>query len=128
MSQVGCEVCKKAQSFSDAVRCGECNNPVLFEKTLDFIECPVCGSQHLYRKKDFNQAIGCIIILIGALLVPWTYGISLLVLSFVDYLLYHRIKDSVECYKCKSEFKDVVVPELLKPFDHHTAEQYESQY
>jgi uncharacterized CHY-type Zn-finger protein len=128
VSQLDCEVCKKTQSFSNAVQCGECNNPALFENILDFKECPICGSKHLYRKKDFNQAIGCIIILIGALLVPWTYGLSLLILSFIDYLLYRRIKDSVECYKCKSEFKDVVVPESLKPFDHHMAEQYESQY
>ncbi len=34
-------------------------------------------------------------------------------------------KDSVECYKCKSEFKDVLVPDRLNPFDHHTAELYE---
>ena len=97
----------------------------LFESNLDFVECPVCGCEHFYRKKDFNQAIGCIVILIGALLVPWTYGISLLVLSIVDYLLYRRVKDSVECYKCKSEFKDVLVPDRLNPFDHHTAELYE---
>ncbi|MGY8780061.1 MAG: hypothetical protein ACKVJJ_00190 [Fidelibacterota bacterium] len=127
MSQVDCEVCQKIQSYSEAKTCGECHNSQLFENNLDFSECPVCSSKHLYRKKDFNQAVGCIVILIGALLVPWTYGLSLLVLSLVDYLLYRRIKDSVECYKCKSEFKDIIVPEMLKPFDHHTAEQFESQ-
>jgi len=128
MSQLDCEVCKKAQSFSEASRCLDCHNPNLFKSNLDFSECPVCGSKHLYRKKDFNQAIGCIVILIGALLVPWTYGISLLVLSLVDYLLYRRIKDSAECYKCKTEFKNVAVPKKLEPFDHHIAELYEPTY
>ena len=126
MSLVDCEVCKKVQPFSEAARCGECNNPDLFKRTLDFLECPVCSSKHLYKKKDFNTAVGCIIILIGALLVPWTYGLSLLVLSLVDLLLYHRIKDSIECYKCKSEFKDIILTEALTPFDHHMAELYES--
>ncbi|MDP6339114.1 MAG: hypothetical protein QF842_02160 [Candidatus Marinimicrobia bacterium] len=125
MIQVDCEVCKKTQSFSEAARCGECNNPELFNNFLNFSECPVCGCKHLYRKKDFNQAVGCIIILIGALLVPWTYGISLLVLALADYLLYRRVKDSVECYKCKSEYINVVVQDSIKPFDHHTAELYE---
>lgn len=126
MSLIECEVCKKTKPFSEASNCGECDSPQLFVNPLDFTQCPVCECNHLYRKKDFNQAVGCMIILIGALLVPWTYGLSLLVLSLVDYLLYRRIKDSVECYKCKSEFKDVSVPEHLKPFDHHIAELYET--
>ena len=56
----------------------------------------MCGCQNLYRKKDFNQVIGCLIILIGAILVPWTYGLSLIIISLVDFLLYRRVKDSVE--------------------------------
>jgi len=125
VSRLDCEICKKTKSFPEALYCNECQKPVLFESNLDFVECPVCGCEHFYRKKDFNQAVGCIVILIGALLVPWTYGISLLVLSIIDYLLYRRVKDSVECYKCKSEFKDVIVPDKLTPFDHHIAELYE---
>ena len=42
-----------------------------------------------------------------------------------DLFLYKKVKDSIECYKCKAEFKDVDVPPLLKDFDHHTAEMYE---
>ena len=63
--------------------------------------------------------------LIGAILVPWTYGISLLILSIIDYLLYRRIKDSVECYKCKSEFKNLSITIEMEPFNHHIAELYE---
>lgn len=126
MSLIECEVCNKTLSFSESKDCADCKSPQLFTNPLDFTECPVCGCKDLYRKKDFNQAIGCIIILIGAVLVPWTYGLSLLVLSLVDYLLYRRIKDSAECYKCKSEFKDTGIPHHLKPFDHHIAELYES--
>ena len=92
---------------------------------MDFSFCPICESKHLYKKKDFNQALGCIIILIGALFVPWTYGLSLIFLSGLDYFLYRRIKDSVECYKCKTEFKNINVPTSLEPFDHHIAELYE---
>ena len=127
MKNIDCEVCKSEKSFSDAIHCKECNNPNLFEEDMDFSICPICGCKDLYRKKDFNQANGCIIILIGAILVPWTYGISLLVLSLLDFFLYKRVKDSVECYKCKSEYKNIVVPAEIKSFDHHTADLYETK-
>ena len=91
MSYLDCEQCKMKMHFEDARECNQCQQPELFNSTLDFSCCPICGSNHFYRKKDFNQAIGCIIILIGAILVPWTYGISLLILSIIDYLLYRRI-------------------------------------
>jgi len=127
LKNIDCEVCKIEKSFSDAIHCKECNNPNLFEEDMDFSICPICGCKDLYRKKDFNQAVGCIIILIGAILVPWTYGISLLVLSLLDFFLYKRVKDSVECYKCKSEYKNIVVPAEIKSFDHHTADLYETK-
>ena len=88
--------------------------------------CPACGCKHLYKKKDFNQTLGCLIILVGAVFVPVTYGLSLVVLFLLDLLLYSRIKDSIECYKCKTEYKNVVVPKNMMSFDHHIAEIYEN--
>ncbi len=87
--------------------------------------CPECGCKHLYKKKDFNQSLGCLIILIGAVFVPFTYGLSLAVLFLFDLILYSRTKDLIECYKCKVEFKDVTVPKYFTVFDHHIAEIYE---
>ena len=88
-------------------------------------KCPECGCKHLYKKKDFNQSLGCLIILIGAVFVPFTYGLSLAVLFLFDLILYSRTKDLIECYKCKVEFKDVTVPKYFTVFDHHIAEIYE---
>ena len=88
--------------------------------------CPECGCKDLYKKKDFNQTFGCLIILVGAVFVPVTYGLSLVVLFLLDLLLYSRIKDSIECYKCKTEYKNVVVPKNMMSFDHHIAEIYEN--
>ena len=89
-------------------------------------KCPACGCKHLYKKKDFNQTLGCLIILVGAVFVPLTYGISLVALFLLDLLLYGKIKDSVECYKCKTEYKNIVVPKNVMSFDHHIAEIYEN--
>ena len=89
-------------------------------------KCPACGCKHLYKKKDFNQTLGCLVIIVGAVFVPVTYGLSLVLLFLLDLFLYSRIKDSVECYKCKIESKNVVVPKNFTNFDHHTAEIYEN--
>ena len=78
------------------------------------------------KKKDFNHTLGCLIILVGAVFVPLTYGISLVALFLLDLLLYGKIKDSVECYKCKTEYKNIVVPKNMMSFDHHIAEIYEN--
>jgi DNA-directed RNA polymerase subunit RPC12/RpoP len=68
--------------------------------------CPICGSKHLYRQRDFNRALGCLLVAIGAALVPWTYGLSLIVLSAVDFLLYRRLQYSPVCYRCDTVFRD----------------------
>ena len=68
--------------------------------------CPVCGCKHLYRQRDVNRALGCLLVAIGAALVPWTYGISLIVLSAVDFFFYRRLSLSVVCYRCDTVFRD----------------------
>ena len=76
MKKIDCEICKKSKIFLDALSCEECHSPKYFNNELTFDICPICGCKDLYKKKDFNQAIGCLIILIGAIFVPWTNGIS----------------------------------------------------
>jgi hypothetical protein len=68
--------------------------------------CAMCGCEHLYRQRDFNRGLGCLLVLLGAIFVPWTYGLSLVALSLVDLWLYHRLSDSVVCYRCDTVFRD----------------------
>ncbi|MCP4204706.1 MAG: hypothetical protein GY769_22590 [bacterium] len=68
--------------------------------------CALCGCQHLYRQRDFNRGLGCLLVLIGAAFVPWTYGLSLVALSLVDLWLYKRLSDSVVCYRCDTVYRD----------------------
>jgi len=55
---------------------------------FDFSKCPHCKCEHFYRQKDFNRAIGCLVILIGAVFVPLTYGLSLVIVAIADWILY----------------------------------------
>lgn len=68
--------------------------------------CPLCGCRHLYRQRDFNRALGCGLVALGAALVPWTFGLSLIAFGLVDLWLYRRLKDAVVCYKCDTVFRD----------------------
>lgn len=68
--------------------------------------CPICGCRHLYRQRDFNRALGCLLVAIGAALVPWTFGLSLPVFGLVDLWLYRRLRDAVVCYRCDTVYRD----------------------
>lgn len=68
--------------------------------------CPLCGCRHLYRQRDFNRALGCGLVALGAVLVPWTFGLSLVVCSLIDLWLYRRLRDAVVCYKCDTVYRD----------------------
>ncbi len=79
--------------------------------------CPVCGCRHLYRQRDFNRALGCILVALGAVLVPWTYGLSLVVLALADLGLYYWLSDAVVCYRCDTVFRDARPHDRQKDFE-----------
>lgn len=90
-----------------------------------FTSCPLCQCKQFYIQKDFNQLIGCLVMLIGIVLVPKSYGLSLPVFALIDWLLYRKVKTMVICYKCGAEFRGFSVPENLKPFLHHIGAKYD---
>ena len=90
-----------------------------------FDYCPVCECRQFYLSKDFNQLTGCIIMFIGIILVPWTYGLSLPVFALVDWLLYRRVASIINCYRCGSEFKGMSTDKRFKSFLHHIGLKYD---
>ena len=90
-----------------------------------FEGCPVCGGRQFYLQKDFNQALGCLIMLIGIALVPWTFALSLPIFALFDWFLHKRVPTIVICYKCLSEFRGFQILPHFKPFLHHIGEKYD---
>ncbi len=90
-----------------------------------FENCPICQCRQFYAQKDFNQAMGCLIMLIGIVLVPWTYGLSLPIFWLVDLYFYRRVPTMAVCYQCGAEIRNVPIPEHLKPFLHPIGEKYD---
>ncbi len=68
--------------------------------------CPLCGSRHLYRQRDFHRGLGCMLVLVGAALAPWTFGLSLVGFSLLDWWLWRRLPDAVVCYRCDTVYRD----------------------
>jgi hypothetical protein len=86
--------------------------------------CPSCGAKDLYRQKDFPRKIAIPIVGVAALLVPWTYGLSLIVAAVIDFILYRRTKWMTVCYKCRAEFRGIALNPAHKEFDRHLDELY----
>ena len=106
--------------------CGNETIQVSAEK-WPFDVCPHCDCNQFYRRKDFNQLLGCLIIIVGALFVPFTYGLSLVVVLLADLILYRRVAELMVCYKCGTEFRGFgTIPEGVELFDHHVGELYEN--
>ena len=94
-----------------------------FEKIFD--ACPVCQCRQFYTSKDFNQALGCLIMAIGIIFVPWTYGLSLPVFALIDWLLHKRVPSIINCYRCGTEFRDIPCSKPFKLFMHHIGLKYD---
>lgn len=91
-----------------------------------FNSCPLCPCSQFYLVKDFNQALGCMVMLIGIVFVPVTYGLSLPAMALLDWFLYFKIPSMAVCYRCGAEFRGFKkLPEHFRPFLHHIGEKYD---
>jgi hypothetical protein len=104
-------------------KCFSCNDKLLKHPTDSFLsdgklnQCPLCGSDHLYKQKDFNRKIGVFILVLGVLGSFYTYGISLLVVTVIDWMLYRYVSEAGICYQCRNVFRKSPEIEKLPGFD-----------
>ncbi|MFN0151987.1 MAG: hypothetical protein ACKVU1_14905 [bacterium] len=114
-------------------RCAACGDvaPLRFSESL--LEkgvadrCALCTSEHFYIQKDFDQRIGCLVVAIGAVFVPWTYGLSLGVCALIDWFLYMRLPNVAKCYICKATYVGGTMNAEHTGFDLHMLEKYEAE-
>jgi hypothetical protein len=90
--------------------------------------CPVCGSVQLYVQRDFSQKAGLAVVIVGALLAPFTpFYSSLIVAALVDAGLYALLPEITVCYRCQAHFRGFARNPRHRAFDLHLAEQYDAQ-
>jgi hypothetical protein len=91
---VSCENCQKNY--------GSLNS---FSSEKGVTHCVICGCRDLYTQKDFNRKIGLGIVVIGAILAPFTKLISLFVCALIDLILYRVLPMITVCYRCKAIYR-----------------------
>ena len=79
--------------------------------------CAACDHDQLYFQKDFNRTTGVVLVAIGAVFVPWTYGLSLLGVTILDYIVWRMVKDVIVCYRCQAVHRGYPTNPDIKPFD-----------
>lgn len=67
--------------------------------------CCACGHPELYTKKSVPPAIGILVVVVAAVLAPFTMYISLGVAALIDLALYAVVPDVVVCYVCGAEHR-----------------------
>jgi hypothetical protein len=118
-----CLQCEKrlARDAGEAPRaCEQCGaeNAVVAPPANAIIDrCAACGHDQLYFQKDFNRTLGIAIIAVGAVLVPWTYYLSLLGVTVLDYVVWRIVKNVIVCYRCQAVHRGYPANPALKPFD-----------
>ncbi len=133
--QTNCFECHNRVEFwipGSAGLCSFCaKNLILFptekfshDQTLD--QCPICGCAHLFKQKDFNRTLGLIILLLGIIPAYFTYGISLLIVTLIDWYLYSRVEEVGCCYQCGSVYRSHLTILKLPPFELQLSDYYAS--
>jgi len=89
--------------------------------------CVACGYERLFAQKDFNRKIGLVIVIIGAALSPWTYGLSLLAFMGFDYALYRFVPEITVCYGCDAIHRNFEHNPLHKAHDPLLADRYKRE-
>ena len=97
--------------------CGVANSVVAPAEDSVIDHCAACGHEQLYFQKDFNRRTGIALVVAGSIFVPWTYGLSLLGVTILDYIVWRIVKDVIVCYECQAVHRGYPPNPQLKPFD-----------
>ena len=87
--------------------------------------CPSCDGRQLYVQRDFNQKAGLAVVVVGAVLAPFTYYISLFAAAGIDAALYLMLPEITVCYRCHAHYRGFARNPRHEAFDLHLAEQYD---
>ncbi|HLJ73258.1 MAG TPA: hypothetical protein VKU62_01635 [Thermoanaerobaculia bacterium] len=105
-------------------RCGAPNDIVAPPADAIIDRCAACGHDQLYFQKDFNRTTGITLVVIGSIFVPWTYGLSLLGVTILDYIVWRMVKDVIVCYRCQAVHRGYAPNPALHGFDLATHDRH----
>ena len=97
--------------------------------------CLICGSGDLFVRKDFPHRLGLAIVVGGfaASCVTWNFYWTYLTFAILfatalaDMLLFFVVGDSLTCYRCSAEYRQLPSMTEHGPFSLETHERYRQQ-
>lgn len=91
------------------IDCGRCGFvgilPLDWRQDERVERCPICGTDELYRQKDFHQRLAIGILLLGGVLAVITKFLSVLAAALLDLILYLTSPEALVCYACRARVK-----------------------
>lgn len=67
--------------------------------------CLACGHPELYTERDFPRRIGLAVVILAAVMAPFTHYLSLLAAAAIDAALYRFAPKVVTCYRCLAQHR-----------------------
>ena len=95
--------------------CGTSNDVIAPPADAIIERCAACGHDQLYFQKDFNRTTGIAIVVLGSIFVPWTYGLSLLGVTILDYIVWRLVRNVIVCYRCQAVHRGYPPNAAIKP-------------
>ena len=97
--------------------------------------CLICGSSDLFVRKDFPHRLGLAIVVSGFTLscmtwyFYWTYltFAVLFATALADMVLFFIVGESLTCYRCRAEYRQLPSMTEHGPFSLETHERYRQQ-
>jgi len=126
--EFGCPRCGRAVEGEpgSTVACRHCGaDATLAPGGPTLAECLACGCPELYRHRDFNQKLGILLIVAGAVLcLVLTSFLPLVVAAVLDLVLYYVLPDVAICYRCHAHHRGFANVHTLPAHDLERHEHY----
>ncbi|MCZ6597806.1 MAG: hypothetical protein O7B99_09225 [Planctomycetota bacterium] len=85
--------------------------------------CLACGHPELYTQKDFPRRVGIGIVVVAAVLAPFTWYASLAIAALLDWLLFRFAPNAVVCYVCSAKHRGFLPSPKHPIFDREIEER-----
>ncbi len=85
--------------------------------------CLACGHPELFSRRHFPRAAGLSIVVVAAVLAPFTAYVSLIVAAAVDALLYRFGPVELRCYVCDAAHRGFAPTPQHPRYDHEIGER-----
>ena len=106
---------KAGESAARALPCEHCgselslagleSDPRAVDEAGGLWSCCVCGHPELFTRRDLPQKIGITVVVIAAILAPFTNYLSLVAAAIIDCVLFFAMPSVATCYVCLTEHR-----------------------